>query len=187
MKKLFSFLTVIILLLLCSLSFASVGIHLNGGQAIGAAGDIDLQCDPNSTITDDGFTYRTGCNANFVQAGISNGGSTSMTTAQTTISTSFSLIRKAIAASANPGFSTSSLPNGVPGQVLTIQITAVGSGGTWTVTPVKSTGWTSVLFNTFNVSAPQTVCLLYVNNTIGWIVLSYDGSTNPTFFDAGGV
>ena len=124
-------------------------------------------------------------NGNIVMAGTANGGSTSMVTTVTAVPLTFALVKKAIAASA-AGYQTGTLANGYPGQVLTIQISAVGSSGVWTLTPATSTGWTSVQFNTYNVSAPQLMTLLYVNNTVGWIVLSLDGSTLPTMFDTAG-
>lgn len=186
MKKL-SLLTVFALLLFCSSSFAQVAVRENGGGQIGVAGGIDLACDPNSTITDDGFTYRVGCNANFVTAGIANGGSTSMTTVTLVVPTSYSLVRKAIAAAAAGAFSAGTLANGVPGQVLTMVITAVGSSGTFKVTPATSTGWTSITFNTYLVTQPQWATFLYVNNSVGWIVIGYGGGTLPTLQDLAGV
>lgn len=99
-----------------------------------------------------------------------NGGTsgTSMTTAQTSVSTSYAYVRKAIASSANPGFDTGTLANGQPGQILTIQITEVGAGGDWTLTPTTKTGFVSLVFE-----AVGDLCtLLYVNDFIGWIVIS---------------
>ena len=124
-------------------------------------------------------------NGNILMAGTANGGSTSMVTTVTAVPLTFTLVKKAIAASA-AGFQTGTLANGYPGQTLVIQITAVGTTGVWTLTPTTSTGWTSVAFNTYNVSNPQLVELLYVNNTVGWIVISEDGSTLPTFTDTAG-
>lgn len=95
-------------------------------------------------------------------------GVVSMTTAQTAISPSYSLIKKAIASSANPGFSTGTLSNGRQGQIITILITEVGAGGTWTVTPTTKTGFTSLVFEA--VGDLQT--LLYVDDTVGWIRLT---------------
>lgn len=187
MKKLFSLLTVFALLLLCSPSFAQVAIRENGGAQVGVAGGLDLACDPDSTITDDGFSYRVGCNSSFVTAGIANGGSTSMTTVQLAVPVAYALVKKAIASAVSGSFSAGTLANGKPGQVQTILITAVGASGTFVVTPVTRTGWTSITFNTYNVSAPQYATLLYVNNTIGWIIIGYGGSTLPTIADAGGV
>lgn len=97
-----------------------------------------------------------------------NGGTsgTSMTTGQTSVSTSYKYIRKAIAS--DPAFSIGTLGNGKSGQILTIQITEVQAGGTWTLTPTKKTGFVSLRFE-----AVGDLCtLLYVNDFLGWIVLS---------------
>jgi|GEM_PF-5341244 len=166
---------------LATSAFAAVGIT-EGGAAVGQASQLSLPCDPTAVITLDGFTYNVGCNPNFVMIGIANGGYTSMTTSSLTVPVSYSFVKKAIAASANTGFSTGTLPAGVPGQTLTILITTVGSSGSWTLTPSSSTGWTSIVFNT----AGQLVTFLYVNSTVGWIIVEYSGSTLPTINDVGG-
>ncbi len=60
------------------------------------------------------------------------------------------------------------LPNGKPGQVLTLTITALQSGGTWVVTPVTSNDFTKLTFT----AVGSTATLLFVDNTVGWIVMS---------------
>lgn len=73
------------------------------------------------------------------------------------------------------GAETLTLANGLPGQVLTICLTA--HGGTGTLTPDTSTNWSNILLE----EAGDQVVLLFVDNTIGWIILSVFGLTaQPT-------
>ena len=66
------------------------------------------------------------------------------------------------------------LANGKPGQVLIINL-AVAGGGTGTLTPATSTGWATVAF----LGAFDQVVLLYVDDTIGWILLAASGTDGP--------
>lgn len=116
----------------------------------------DIRVTAGLTDDDDYFTLATGAPA---------GGSTSMTTGDTAVSTSFSYVRKAIAS--DPAFSTGTLANGKPGQLLTIEITEVQGSGTWTLTPTTKTGFTSLLFE----AVGDRVSLLYIDNTVGWIIV----------------
>lgn len=65
------------------------------------------------------------------------------------------------------------LPNGKPGQMLTLQVLSVPTGKTWVVTPVTKTGYSKIVFDTIG----DQVTLLYVNSTIGWIISSNSGAT----------
>lgn len=68
------------------------------------------------------------------------------------------------------------LANGVPGQTVTINIVTDG-GGDGTLTPATATGWATVVF----ADAGDQVTFGYVNDTIGWIILSAHGLTaQPT-------
>lgn len=69
------------------------------------------------------------------------------------------------------------LPNGIPGQVLTILITGLQSGGTWKVTPTTKTGFTSVTFDTKGDSAT----FKYLDDTTGWLL---DGAFGVTVTQA---
>ncbi len=104
-------------------------------------------------------------------AGTTFGGATSLATSVTTIPTGYSLVRKAI--SNDPAFATGTLANGTPGQILTIFITSVDSGGTFTLTPATKTGFTTLTFN----AALDSATLLFVDNTIGWIVIANNSVT----------
>lgn len=62
------------------------------------------------------------------------------------------------------------LANGTPGQVLVVHHTVDG-GGTCTITPATKTGWATAVLN----EAGDMFTFLYVNDTMGWIVLGATG------------
>lgn len=62
------------------------------------------------------------------------------------------------------------LANGEPGQILVINLVTDG-GGTGTLTPVTATGWATIAF----ADAGDVAVLLYVNDTMGWVILSTYG------------
>lgn len=66
------------------------------------------------------------------------------------------------------------LANGVPGQVLIINLTTDG-GGDGTLTPVTKTGWATIVF----ADAGDKAILLYVDDSIGWVILSLVGVAQP--------
>jgi len=66
------------------------------------------------------------------------------------------------------------LANGVPGQVLVIDLTTDG-GGDGTLTPTTATGWATIVF----ADAGDKAILLYVDDVIGWIILSLVGVAQP--------
>jgi len=67
------------------------------------------------------------------------------------------------------------LANGVPSQVLVITL-AVDGGGDGTLTPTTKTGFATIVF----ADAGDTVSLLYVDDTVGWVILGLSGLTaNP--------
>jgi len=68
------------------------------------------------------------------------------------------------------------LANGKPGQLLIINAVAV-SVGTGTLTPTTTTGFTTIAFD---LTGEQAV-LFYVDDIVGWIILSTFGLTEqPT-------
>lgn len=70
----------------------------------------------------------------------------------------------------NPG---TTLPDGTPGQVTVLFVGSLMTGGTWKVTPTTCTGFSYLTFDTINDQAT----LLYVDDTIGWIIISHVGVT----------
>ena len=78
----------------------------------------------------------------------------------------------------SPANITVDLEEGVPGQMVTIQLTAKAAGNyiiskTCTATPVTTTGWSLLTFDT----ALDQITLLYMDSTTGWIVVSNAGVT----------
>lgn len=66
------------------------------------------------------------------------------------------------------------LANGTPGQILTIDLTVDGNGD-GTLTPTTKSGFTSIVF----ADAGDNATLLYVDDTIGWIILGLAGVAAP--------
>jgi hypothetical protein len=66
------------------------------------------------------------------------------------------------------------LANGYPGQVLVINLTTDG-GGDGTLTPATATGWATIVF----ADAGDQATLLYVDDSIGWILLGAKGVAAP--------
>ena len=68
------------------------------------------------------------------------------------------------------------LANGKPGQVLVINLVTDG-GGSGTLTPATCTGFSTILF----ADAGDQAVLFYVDDVVGWIILSVFGLTaQPT-------
>jgi hypothetical protein len=67
------------------------------------------------------------------------------------------------------------LANGKPGQLLVVNHVDDGAGtGDGTITPVTSTGWATVVL----ADAGDQVVFLYIDDIIGWIIISAFGLTN---------
>ena len=62
------------------------------------------------------------------------------------------------------------LANGVPGQVLSVNL-YVDAGGAGTITPVTATGWATAVLD----EAGDNFMFFYVDDTVGWIVLGAIG------------
>ena len=65
------------------------------------------------------------------------------------------------------------LQNGTSGQVLVLMIKSLMTSGTWVVTPTTCTGFTSITMDT----KADVVSLLYVDDTIGWVITGNSGAT----------
>lgn len=164
-----SFCILAMLLLVASQSFASVGIKVDG-TLIGTATDFNFE-GAGGTMTINGSN----ASFNIQLAGFANGGAVSMATNETTVSASYALIRKAIAAgTSSPAYKTGTLPDGKPGQMLEFRVTTVGASGIFTITPTTSTTLHSVAFD----AADEFATFLYLNNTVGWVVLESNATVN---------
>lgn len=89
----------------------------------------------------------------------------------------YAVVLKNIGATGGPdstGVGTE-LANGVDGQTITFFIMSGGAGGSWILTPARSTGFTKLTFNAIG----QWATLTYINSTVGWI-LAGAGATGST-------
>ena len=174
MKKLLLFLAAVVL---ATPAFASVGaVNQNQSGSEGIATDMLYNCPSGTQLSWNNSQFYMNC-GNLMNAGTSGGGLTSLATNASSLPLSYDIVKIAIS---NLGTTADSLANGVPGQMLTLNVTTVVGSGTLTITPTTRTGFGSITLNTAN----QTVVLLYVNNTLGWIIHSVYGSTLPTITQA---
>ena len=65
------------------------------------------------------------------------------------------------------------LANGYPGQLLVINL--VVDGGDGTLTPATKTGFATIIF----ADAGDQAVLLYVDDTVGWIIIGLSGVAAP--------
>ena len=66
------------------------------------------------------------------------------------------------------------LADGLAGQLLVLNLTTDG-GGTGTLTPATATGWATIVF----ADAGDNAVLLYVDDTVGWIIMGATGVAAP--------
>ena len=66
------------------------------------------------------------------------------------------------------------LANGKPDQILVINLVTDG-GGDGTLTPVTKTGWLTIVF----ADAGDQAVLMYVDDSIGWIIVGLTGKSGP--------
>lgn len=66
------------------------------------------------------------------------------------------------------------LADGLPGQSVVIYL-AVDGGGDGTLTPVTATNWATIVF----ADAGDQANLLYIDDTIGWIIMGMNGVAQP--------
>jgi hypothetical protein len=66
------------------------------------------------------------------------------------------------------------LANGEPGQILLIDLVTDG-GGAGTLTPTTKTGFATIVF----ADAGDRATLLYVDDTIGWVIIGLSGVAGP--------
>lgn len=71
------------------------------------------------------------------------------------------------------GVEALTLADGEPGQVITITLGTDGGDGT--LTPARCTGFATIVF----ADAKDTATLLYVDDTIGWVLVGYYGTAAP--------
>jgi len=138
----------------------------DGGSTLGKSGNefAGLYVD-SVTVTND-VTFRASLLAIGRVSASSSLASSSVSVGSTSLP--YALIRKFLGA----GAEATTLPNGIPGQIANI-VVVVSAGGVWTITPTTAqslTSWTMT-------AADDSISLLYLNDTIGWMVLGAEGST----------
>jgi hypothetical protein len=78
-----------------------------------------------------------------------------------------------VAKTTGAGGEALTLADGVPGQLITISL--VVDGGDGTLTPATCTGFATIVF----ADAKDTATLLYIDDTIGWVLMGYYGTAAP--------
>ncbi len=124
--------------------------------------------DSNGNLEAQG-NYKITYHTNLLATGIANGDSTSMSSATTTVPITYKYVRKDV----NSVNQTCTLANGFEGQMLTIYVYHVWDSGVMTLTPATRTGFRSLTFN----AAGDFVTLLYINDTIGWVITALNSVT----------
>lgn len=137
--------------------FAAVGVW-NSGSPTGTVSDIEVT-GSTATIVNGRLKFP------LVLAGGANGGAATMTTTDTAVSTSYTLIRKAIGIQVGLA---GTLADGSPGQIISILISTRASSGTFVLTPTTKTGFSYLTFD----AAGENASLMFVDSTTGWVLLS---------------
>lgn len=168
MRKLVVIFVVVMLLLVSSLAFASVGIKKDGVNE-GAVTDIDFRSS---------HTSKSGSVVSVYANGYKDGVTTNVSTESHL--TSAALAYGIVSLVGGTSAKTMSLEAGTDGQIVTIIMTPANSGSitiseTCVNPHITSTGWTSIVFAVS--SSAQSVTLLWVDDTYGWILV---GSSNVT-------
>ena len=178
MKKFLSFAMVIVLLLsVTPMAYASFG-YTKDGDNIGNASKVDFRGT---------FTSFDGSKITFYGNGYAGGVTTSVSdntksTNLTSVELAYGIIRLESPGSLdNTDNRYISLADGTPGQMLTIQLVGNTGGGVITITddyaadasPITQTGWDDIAFDV----ALDQVTLLYVDDTVGWFIVSQNGVT----------
>jgi len=148
-------LMLLILLLAISPAFAAVG-YKNSGSDAGQITDLDIY---GGSPTFDGRTLKLNI------AGPNAGGEGAVASGVWVIPVSYSTV--IIAASDGDTGHAMTLANGTKGQILNISLAARTGSETFVITPATVTGYATITLD----AALEYVTLLYVDDTIGWIIL----------------
>jgi len=140
------------------------------GSALGTTPALTVDTGANVAITND-VTFRTSLLAMGRISASSSLASSSTSVGSTSVA--YAVVRKFIGGGEA---SSTTLPNGIAGQVLTL-IVAGDANGTWTVSPSNSRLFTSAVLQ----ADDDLLSLLYLNDTLGWIVIGSSGSTAITY------
>ena len=126
----------------------------------------------NPTVAGD-VTFRENLLATGRKGGASTVSSSSTALAPSTLP--YTVVRKCIGGSGGLDETDGGtrLQNGTPGQMIVLIAITVEGSGTWIVTPDTSLTFTTLTFD----AAGETTTLLYVNDTVGWVVFANYGTT----------
>lgn len=106
-------------------------------------------------------------------AGTAIGSATSVVTSQAAIPVIYCYVQKAITSSVVHGENNGTLANGTKGQLLTIRIYQESGSASYVLTPTTKTGFSTLTFD----EVEDTATLLYVDDTVGWILISNSSVT----------
>ena len=172
-NKLFAWLLVAVIAF-STPAFASVGVY-NDDEKVGTAADLifsdglQAEREGNKVRVSSGGTGDLTFQSTLLANGRAGGAST-MSSSSTFLSTAgiaYSVINKRVGGGGglDGDGKGSILPNGTNGQVLTLVVTAVQSGGEWVVTPNNGWNWNKGVFN----AVDDMLTMLYVTS-VGWII-----------------
>lgn len=178
MKKLLSSLIISGLVLCGSSVYAEMGCKINGDSTkCGPFTNIDFKTQTGSdTSTINGMTKSIPVlSSTMFATGVANGGATSVASTTAALPVGFAFVRKVIPSNSDPAFTAGTLANGTPGQILTVYVAGLSpsgatTGGSYTITPTTSTGFTSVKLSAVN----DAVVFHYIDAATGWVLISWD-------------
>lgn len=171
-------LSLAILLALSTSAFA-YGVKVNGTSK-GPADVIDFKCPAaGGTCTTETGMVRTipVLDKTLFATGVANGGATSVASTTAAVPLGYAFVRKVIPSNSDAAFTSGTLADGKPGQILTLFVAGLSpsgatTGGSYTITPTTSTGFASVKVT----AVKDMVTLQFVDTTIGWVLLNYVGT-----------
>lgn len=183
MKKLFNLLLIAALVLCGSYAYADIGCKVNGDSTkCGPFTNIDFKTQAGGDIsTINGMTRSIPVlSSTMFATGVANGGATSVASNVAALPVGYAFVRKVVDSDGNAAFTAGTMANGTPGQYITVYVaglspTGATTGGNYTITPTTSTGFTSIKLSAVN----DNVTFHYVDNTIGWAIVSWaSGASN---------
>ena len=151
------------LLLLPSLCFGAIDVRRTNGTGVSQLGSVDtIEVGNAGTVQGNvlvlGYTYI-------------DGGTSTMVSGPNAIPVTYKTVHMDLT---NGNTITSTLANGTNGQVLTLDVTVNPSTAyVWTLTPATKTGYSTITLG----HVGSTVTLLFVNSTVGWVVVDQKGAT----------
>jgi hypothetical protein len=160
MKKLF---VIALVLLLASPCFGAVDVQRTNGKGVSHLGLVE-------TI-DVGNAGQVAGNTLYLGYTYIDGGTSTMVSGPAAVPVTYKTVHMDLTGG-NAVLST--LANGTNGQVLNLDVTVNPSSAyVWTITPATTTGFTTITLGHVGTS----VTLLFVNSTVGWVVVDQRGAT----------